>query len=586
MTRPELRTPRPGELLRAAGRSKETASARQSRPWAQQLAEQQSRRALALSDEQRAAIEKARQEIEQAQQDLLAASDLLEAIGAADGPDGVAQAIAAYLTVGLDQLAAGEDPVDPAVLDILYQDIIVSRLLVAEKIITAELLADGAVTARTLNVVHTDPTTGYGIQIVPEGITLLGPEGNPIASIRADGSVAIAVLDDDSNVAGGIDQEGNVVGASVSSTSDVFFGPEGRSLTEVLNFLPGAGQVEPTLANVSLGQSGIFNNNRVQLLVAECVLPGTGPRQIRITHNVDASIRNGTPVLVRTYLYVLDYEPTGFPGSARTTRTYTHAVVDTALANDRAQYGSTYSVASNNIPSDTPGFAPTLYGGDRFWVLLAAATSGAANDFSVHSGQTTLTVEDMGPAVTPTSQTSLPPGPPAGGGDGGGGGTVVRTAHHYYAGFSRSQTRIYQGSGTQYQDLARPAYHAYQGAWGSYGTLRSVMMVPSSLYTAAAGNAGVESVRITLHCVHTLDGQAATFGIGAMSGTTLPGSLAGTPSTFATVTMRPGQTRTITVTGTWATRIVNSNYRRIIIYGSKYAAIDPNASQIRMVVLR
>lgn len=70
--------------------------------------------------------------------------------------------------------------------DVLYKDLIQAKLLAAEKIITKEMLADGAVTARTLNVVA--PETTGGLSLDAGGMDIISKTGEyqSVASFRAD----------------------------------------------------------------------------------------------------------------------------------------------------------------------------------------------------------------------------------------------------------------------------------------------------------------------------------------------------------------------------------------------------------------
>jgi len=122
-----------------------------------------------------------------AQDRLADAENLLDALDAADGPEGVAAALTDYLSVPLDQITVVDNRgADGQVVANLYDAIIVDGLLTAEKVITEELLADGAVTARTLNVV---PAEGSGgVEILPPGLRIIPEdvEAGTSVSLRVD----------------------------------------------------------------------------------------------------------------------------------------------------------------------------------------------------------------------------------------------------------------------------------------------------------------------------------------------------------------------------------------------------------------
>src|SRR5690606_2866304 len=96
--------------------------------------------------------------LEQAQLDITQAQGLLDAIGAADGPEGVAQAVSNFLDI----------EVDP---DDIWTVVVAKFLVATEKIITKDVIATGAVTAPAMNVVHELPS-GAKLSIQPDGVRM------------------------------------------------------------------------------------------------------------------------------------------------------------------------------------------------------------------------------------------------------------------------------------------------------------------------------------------------------------------------------------------------------------------------------
>lgn len=97
-------------------------------------------------------------DLAEAQLSITQAQALLDAIGAANGPEGVAQAVSNFLDV----------EVDP---DDIWTVVVAKFLVATEKIITKDVIATGAVTASALNVVHELPS-GAKLSIQPDGVRM------------------------------------------------------------------------------------------------------------------------------------------------------------------------------------------------------------------------------------------------------------------------------------------------------------------------------------------------------------------------------------------------------------------------------
>lgn len=94
----------------------------------------------------------------EAAQGLSDVNDMLEAIDAQDGPEGIAAALSEFLSVDVD-------PED-------IWTVVVTKFLVAtEKIITKDVMANGSVTGRTLNVVESVPS-GAKFSAQPDGVRI------------------------------------------------------------------------------------------------------------------------------------------------------------------------------------------------------------------------------------------------------------------------------------------------------------------------------------------------------------------------------------------------------------------------------
>lgn len=113
---------------------------------------------MSIDPAARARNEEVAGDLEQAQLDITQAQALLDAIGAADGPQGVAQAVSNFLDI----------EVDP---DDIWTVVVAKFLVATEKIITEDVIATGAVTAPAMNVVHELPS-GARLSIQPDGVRM------------------------------------------------------------------------------------------------------------------------------------------------------------------------------------------------------------------------------------------------------------------------------------------------------------------------------------------------------------------------------------------------------------------------------
>ena len=160
----------------------------------------------------RAEVARARVEIGEARAELDVAGPLLDAIRTAPDEAGVAEAIKAYLNVSYGDLAPGVLP--PEVVTDFWENVVVARMLVAtDKIVTSEVIADDAVTARALNVVSTSGT-GHSWRLDENGFVAMRSESQ--AAMRLD-SGGLRFWDADGNMTVRLNGVDNQLGGRLMS---------------------------------------------------------------------------------------------------------------------------------------------------------------------------------------------------------------------------------------------------------------------------------------------------------------------------------------------------------------------------------
>lgn len=162
-----------------------------------------------------------------------AAEGLLNAIGASDGPDGVADAISDYLSIPLDQITVVDNRgADGNVIANLYDAIIVDGLLTASGVITEDLIATGAIESRHLNVVPEEGTGG--VEILPPGIRIIpaDAEAGTAISFRSDEDSWITFAKGGETTFS-VGPEGDAVAESVEARQSLIY--RGNELADLLN---------------------------------------------------------------------------------------------------------------------------------------------------------------------------------------------------------------------------------------------------------------------------------------------------------------------------------------------------------------
>src|SRR5690625_2203711 len=211
---------------------------------------------LSIDPVARARNEQIGQDLEDARQALTDVQGLLAAIGAADGPEGVAQAVSEFLDIEVD-------PDD-------VWSVVVARFLVAtEKIITSDVIADGAVTARTLDVVS-ELAGGASLSITDDGIrmwragnppatgqpnvVLTTTDGFRIQTDTGDGLLWIDPATGDLHTAGAVTSGGTITGATINIPGAFYASPAAGVA------VGGAVQIYTRGTYTSTAESGFFTD--------------------------------------------------------------------------------------------------------------------------------------------------------------------------------------------------------------------------------------------------------------------------------------------------------------------------------------
>ncbi|MGO1608135.1 MAG: hypothetical protein ACTHXF_11720, partial [Brevibacterium yomogidense] len=429
--------------------------------------------------------------------------------------ESVGAAVGTFIELNASQITAGTIDTNRLAASEIW-----ANIAVLGKIITEDLIATGAVTAEALNVVYTDPDTGYGIQIVPEGITLLDQDGIPTVTLRADGSVAIAVLDSAGAVVGGIDQEGNVTGKTVAANEGLEY--RGTELADLLNQFPrGVMAHSHNVAGATIGT----NNSR--LLQVSFVTP-TSNRHIKITIRTNA----GTSA-PRMYYYMVQSTGTSTtPNNSRVWSSwYTPATTRGGALTHEASWVR-QSVGSMGWPL---GETITL------GVYCRSLDSGNSGTFTASNDQE-IYVEDMGPAINMSAHT---PWVPSGGGGTGGGSETRPETRVYTQTFNSTWVQsFWKGpGGGRYPYNPQAQTRGYTGYWSAAnGVLSSMWGFSRSAIMSFCSGAEMVSAQLRLKNDHSANNGTTTIELWNARADSRPTTESGR-ARIGSPSFSPGQTR-------------------------------------------
>lgn len=440
----------------------------------------------------------------------------ITSIGAGNGPAGVAAALKDYLSVPLHALTV-EDNRAPsgAVKAALYDVVVTEQLLATKGVITSQLLADGAVTARTLNVVPKEATGG--VEILPEGIRVIpaGEDGAAI-SLRANEENWLYFVEDGAATFS-VSPGGELVAQGVSANDSLTY--RGVELADVINELP-----RGVIAASRLAESVTVGTSPARLLACTFQTP-PDDRMIRI--GVSVGLFQGA---ARTF-----YE---LRQSAGSTVTSTNARVaqyywpkKVGDYHNSVKFEDVYSMSELGWPKDT-----TITLG----CFMRSLDSGQSQEVAAGFGAR-LIIEDAGPAVeveaqeayVPTPAAPAPtPKPPA--------------KQNYKKRFDAMWGRSYKGNNTVYIWAPNTNKYAFHGQYNAAnGVLRSYVGFDRSAIMAFCSGAEVVSARVYVRNTHTYSSAGLTARIGAHGKTGPAGSWGGDVTIDSGAKFTKGQGRWI-----------------------------------------
>ena len=470
-----------------------------------------------FSPEDQARVDQAVADIGQAQADLahaLPIVDLLEDLGAGNGEVALAEGLAQYISLPLDQITIVDNRgADGQVIANLYDAIIVDGLLLAQEVITGSMLATGAVTANALNVVHVDPATGYGFRLDPEGMTILDQDGNAAIVLRSDMTNYFSVVKDGVAQAS-ISPDGEIVGQSVSANENLLY--RGLELEDRL-VEPARGIIKQTRN----GNSVTVGTSSSRLLAATFRTPATD-RMVTVT--VKGTPAEGAPRL----LYQLRQSTGDSVGPNNSLQTLWYGPAYPTGTTNSFEWSFTRSVAEWGWPYDA-----TITVG----LFVRSLDTGKSTLFAISSYDQAMIVRDDGPAVV--TETHTPWAPASGGGDGSG-SEVQPGKRDYTAKWNASSHRTFPTTGLRHVRADKSLVQGYIA--GVHSTGHWYFPSATSTLTGATDLTGT----LTIRNEYTGSSSGMTIGLWAHNYAT-PQTSFGTASKIADIHVARGQTKTITL---------------------------------------
>ena len=429
-----------------------------------------------LSEAEAQAIRETADGLAQAQQDLADAAGLLAAIGASDGPEGVAEALTDYLAIPLDQITVVDNRgADEQVIAHLYDSIIVEGLLTASEIITGGMLADGAVTARTLNVVPEEGTGGMELQ--PPGFRIIpsDAEAGTAVSMRTDEESWIAFAQGGEQTFS-VTPDGHLTAQQVSANAELLY--RGEEFSDILESFP-----RGVVAGTELAVTATVSTSTARLMTVSFTSPPT-----RRAYRVRARV--AVAVAARTRLYYTVKWATGATVAANNTdRGNSYRIHDGFSAREE--------ILEFVIPDSVFAWG----GNNQITLGLFLRTLVDPGPVTVQSAAygTSMTIEDIGPAYTVESST---PYVPSTGGGGSTGSDTAPTKSKQTRTFSPTWSQSYTGSGNQYN--VGGSGRLYHGQYlPANGVLRSMVGFDRAAIMSFCSGAEMVSARIYIRNVHS-----------------------------------------------------------------------------------
>ena len=428
-----------------------------------------------LTEAEAQAIQDTADGLAEAQQDLADAEGLLDAIGASDGPEGVADALTDYLSLPLDQITVVDNRgADGEVIANLYDAIIVDGLLTASEIITGSMLADGAVTARTLNVV---PESGTGgMELLPPGLRIIpsDAEAGTAVSMRTDEESWIAFAQGGEQTFS-VTPDGHLTAQQVSANAEILY--RGEDLGALLE-----ASAKGIIAGGGMTMDASVGTSDARLMMVSFQSPLTD-RAVVIRARVPVT-RNAAGD--RSY-YTVRWAAGNSVAANNTVRGQSY----------RQHPGTGYHEETLEFHVPSTSYAWGLGNQITVGLFLRALSGGTATVNRAYGAM--LTVEDAGPAVT---FADTAPYVPASGGGTSTGSDTAPTTRKVTQTFSPTWSQSYTGSGAQYS--LGGSDRLYHGQYlAANGALRSMVGFDRNAIMAFCSGAEMVSARIYIRNVHS-----------------------------------------------------------------------------------
>ncbi|WP_054953098.1 hypothetical protein [Flaviflexus massiliensis] len=386
------------------------------------------------------------------------------------------------------------------------------------KIITKELIAAGAVTAESLNVVFTDPATGFGVSIQPEGFTLLDVDGAPMVTLRTDMANAFTVVKDGKMVAS-ISPDGEVAGNVIAARESLLY--RGRELESYLTKLP-----RGMIAHVRNTSDATVGTSSARLLAVTFVTPAELRRKVKVTFR-------GHPGTSSPRLFFELRQSAGT--TVKTTNSKMHDWYLPAMPPGSSQsfeFSHVRTIGEWGWPLDTE---------ITLGIFVRALDSGNTAFFTSANNQE-IWVEDVGGNIRAVAHT---PWVPVGGGGSSGGNENATYPTDYERSWDSTGHRTYSRTSLSH---VRAGSSLVQGAIAGSNSRGHWFFNDAAIRSALAG-ATVEGGFLVIRNQHTYAGSGMTAVVHTHSYSSAPSSF-GTVTAFTSVHVPRGETVRIPLTST------------------------------------
>lgn len=434
--------------------------------------------------------------------------------------------------------------------------------------VEADWIGAGAIQAIHLAVENVDLATGQRLTLQPDGMRLFGPNdtGAPTISLTTGEAQTLALLDDNDDVAAGLDAAGGVVGRKVVATQSLTY--QGDELSEILWNMP--------WGLVAHGETGVQTFN-------DAGESGLGWLSFEIT------AQN------RAYRISMDDVYTAM-GSASSAAFYCRWTGDGSPGDNSSPLVSRWWMSSGTSGMARSGGFSTVF---RFPLAVPGdiiRLRFSMENVSGNSGQIMrswapmrLSVEDIGPGTIMRNSFQAHPalGKASGGSDQPSASPAVPVStitKRRPVGWAAS----YKGDNTPYNFNTSKIYQGYSLA--SNGVLKSLIGFPQAFRDNLASSVEIEYVQVYILAEHWYSGTGGQIRVG-------PSTWDGQPSTFSAVGMsgsfdvgysfKRGEGRWITLPAAWYASFKSGAYKGIALHAANstsstyYGYINKSALEMR-----